>query len=92
MVNSRSTQPIGSVFVGRQRELAELTAALDDALSGHGRLFMLVGEPGIGKTRTTQELASFAENRGAKVFWGNGAVPAPPATAHWRWRRGMSPF
>ena len=51
MVNSRSTQPIGSVFVGRQRELAELTAALDDALSGQGRLVMLVGEPGIGKTR-----------------------------------------
>ena len=50
MVNSRSTQPIGSVFVGRQRELAELTAALDDALSGQGRLVMLVGEPGIGKT------------------------------------------
>ena len=51
MVNSRSTQPIGSVFVGRQREMAELTSALNDALSGQGRLVMLVGEPGIGKTR-----------------------------------------
>ena len=70
MANSRSTQPIGSVFVGRQREMAELAAALDDALSGQGRLVMLVGEPGIGKTRTTQELASYAENRGAQIFWG----------------------
>ena len=42
------------IFVGRQREMAEVTAALDDALAGRGRLFMLVGEPGIGKTRTTQ--------------------------------------
>ncbi|MCI0794977.1 MAG: ATP-binding protein, partial [Chloroflexi bacterium] len=40
------------VFVGREKELAELTAALEDALAGQGRLVMLVGEPGIGKTRT----------------------------------------
>ncbi|MEE2928252.1 MAG: ATP-binding protein [Chloroflexota bacterium] len=84
MVNSRSTQPIGSVFVGRQRELAELTAALDDALSGEGRLFMLVGEPGIGKTRTTQELASYAEQQGAQVFWGRcyEEEGTPP---YWPW-------
>jgi len=35
----------GSTLVGRQRELGELTAALDDALSGRGRLVMLAGEP-----------------------------------------------
>jgi len=70
MVDSRSTQPLDSVFVGRQREMAGLTAALDDALSGQGRLFMLVGEPGIGKTLTTQELTSYAEQQGVQVFWG----------------------
>ena len=37
----------GGTFVGRQRELGELKAALDDALSGQGRLVMLAGEPGI---------------------------------------------
>ncbi len=58
------------IFVGRQRELAELSSALDDALAGQGRLVMLVGEPGIGKTRTAQELASYAEDHGAQVFWG----------------------
>ncbi len=42
----------GGVFVGRQREMGDLKAALEDALSGRGRLVMLVGEPGIGKTRT----------------------------------------
>ncbi len=31
-------------FVGRQREMGELKVALDDALSGPGRLAMLVGE------------------------------------------------
>ena len=48
MVDSHLNREIGRVFIGRQRELAELTAALQGALSGHGRLFMLVGEPGIG--------------------------------------------
>jgi hypothetical protein len=33
-------------------------------------MIMLAGEPGIGKTRTGQKLASLAESRGAKVIWG----------------------
>ena len=60
----------GGVFVGRQQEMGELKAALEDALSGRGRLVMLVGEPGIGKTRTAQELATYAGMRGAQVLWG----------------------
>jgi len=35
--------PFRGTFVGRQREMAELTAALEDALSGHGRMVMLEG-------------------------------------------------
>ena len=45
-------------FVGRQRELAELREALNGALNSQGRLLMLAGEPGIGKTRIVQELAA----------------------------------
>ncbi len=73
-----------SSFVGRQRELAELQAALDDALSGRGRLVMLAGEPGIGKTRTAQELASRAESLGAPVLWGRcyEEEGTPP---YWPW-------
>jgi transcriptional regulator with AAA-type ATPase domain len=52
--------PFRGTFVGRQREMVELKAALEDVLSGHGRLVMVVGEPGIGKTRTAQELALIA--------------------------------
>ena len=55
-------------FVGRRPELAELRLALEDTLSGQGRLVMLAGEPGIGKTRTAQELAAYAETRGAQVL------------------------
>ncbi len=60
MTESRPAGAIGRVFVGRQREMAELMAALDDALAGRGRMVMLAGEPGIGKTRTAQELVARA--------------------------------
>lgn len=74
----------GHLFVGRQREVAELMAALEDAMSGRGRLVMLVREPDIGKTRTALELASYAENRGGQVLWGRcfEEVGVPP---YWPW-------
>jgi DNA-binding CsgD family transcriptional regulator len=75
---------VSSAFVGRQRELATLKAALEDAFGGHGRLVMLAGEPGIGKTRTAQEIAAYAETRGAQVLWGRcyEEEGAPP---YWPW-------
>ncbi len=60
----------GGVFVGRRREMDELKAALDETLAGQGRLVMLAGEPGIGKTRTAQELAGMAASQGAQTLWG----------------------
>jgi len=73
-LSEEEAQPLdslaGGVFVGRQREMGELKACLEDALSGRGRLVTLVGEPGIGKTRTAQELATYAGLRGAQVLWG----------------------
>ncbi|MFQ6026171.1 MAG: AAA family ATPase [Dehalococcoidia bacterium] len=73
-----------SGFVGRQEEMRELTSALEGALAGRGRLVMLAGEPGIGKTRTAQELASIAEPSGARILWGRcyEGEGAPP---YWPW-------
>ena len=51
--------------------MAQLKAALDDAISGQGRLVMLAGEPGIGKTSLAQELASYAQTQGVQVLWGS---------------------
>ncbi len=51
--------------------MAELRASVDAATTGHGRIVMLAGEPGIGKTRAAQELASYAESLGAQVWWGS---------------------
>ena len=74
----------GGVFVGRHQEMGDLKAALEDALSGRGRLMTLVGEPGIGKTRTAQELATYAGLRGAQVLWGRcyEEQGTPP---YWPW-------
>jgi predicted ATPase len=70
-------------FVGRQRELEVLRGAFEQACAGHGRIVMLAGEPGIGKTRTAQELAAHAAHREAAVLWGrcheeSGAPPYWP--------------
>ncbi len=72
------------VFVGRERELAALVAALGDALSGSGRLVVVGGEPGIGKSRLAEELASRAASDGAEIHWGRcwEEGGAPP---YWPW-------
>ena len=57
----------GGAFVGRLDELATLHTAVDRAAAGRGGMVMVVGEPGIGKTRLTQEAGSYAELRGAHV-------------------------
>ena len=74
----------GGVFVGRHAEMGELKAALEDALSGRGRMVTVVGEPGIGKTRISEELATYARMRGARVLWGRSYEDRgmPP---YWPW-------
>jgi transcriptional regulator with AAA-type ATPase domain len=56
------------VFVGREQELGRLRAAADEAFAGRGSVVMLLGEPGIGKTRAAQELETYARLRGAQVL------------------------
>ncbi len=72
------------IFVGRERELDQLRAGLDNALQGRGGIVMLVGEPGIGKTRTVQELETYARLRGAEVYWGRTHESAG-MPAYWPW-------
>ncbi len=74
----------GGVFVGREKEMDELRAGLEDALSGRGRLLMLVGEPGIGKTRTSEEFATYAGLRSTQVLWGR-CYEGEGAPAYWPW-------
>jgi class 3 adenylate cyclase len=67
-------------FVGRHDELEQLKSALEGALSGRGSLAMIVGEPGIGKSRLSEEFAVYAKLRGAQVLTGRsyeGSLEVP---------------
>jgi hypothetical protein len=70
--------------VGRVPELAELIGGLGDAFAGHGRLFVLIGEPGVGKSRLAEELARHARGRGARLLIGR-CWEAGGAPAFWPW-------
>ena len=43
-------------FVGRQNEMGQLQAALEQAKAGHGQSVGVMGEPGLGKSRLFHEL------------------------------------
>jgi DNA-binding SARP family transcriptional activator/tetratricopeptide (TPR) repeat protein len=78
-------------FLGRERELAELVGGLDDAVAGRGRLFLLAGEPGIGKSRLAEELTAEARARGAPVLVGR-CWEAGGAPAYWPWVQALRAY
>ena len=80
----RTAPAASAVFVGREAELARLDTALDEALGGQGRLVLVAGEPGIGKTRLAQELGSRARERGGRLLWGR-CYEGDGAPAYWPW-------
>ena len=84
VVAKRAPEPSRGVFVGRERELAEVVGALEDALAGHARLVLVSGEPGIGKSRLADELIGHARARGAHVLVGR-CWEAGGAPAYWPW-------
>ena len=75
---------VGQNLLGRSRELARLTRAVDDACEGRGSVFLLSGEPGIGKTRLAEEVARHGRDRGQRAVWGRAweGGGAPP---FWPW-------
>jgi DNA-binding SARP family transcriptional activator/tetratricopeptide (TPR) repeat protein len=82
-----STAP-GGLLVGYEAELTGLEDVLERTLVGHGRVTLVSGEPGVGKTRLTDEFARVAAARGARVVsvrcWDDGG--APP---FWPWMQAL---
>ena len=76
--------PPGSPFVGRREEMRQLLTALEESIAGRGRVVLLTGEPGVGKTRTAQELAAHAGRIGVRVLVGR-CLDGDGGPAFWPW-------
>ena len=73
-----------ATFVGREHERGRLTGRLREVHTGYGRLVLVSGEPGIGKTRLCEELTAHAREQNMHVVWARG-WEGDGAPAFWPW-------
>jgi class 3 adenylate cyclase/tetratricopeptide (TPR) repeat protein len=78
-------QRIRTPLVGRQRELASLTDALDRSRRGlEPQLVTLVGVPGIGKSRLVAELYQHVDRDPELILWRQGrSLPYGEGLSYW---------
>ena len=71
-------------FVGRGEEIAVFDATLARLLKRQGGMMLLMGQPGIGKTRTARLFVERAQAAGATAAWGvaHEQEGLPP---YWLW-------
>jgi predicted ATPase len=61
----------GTTFVGREAEHATLARCLEQALAGQGKIILIGGAAGVGKTRIAAEISEKASRRGMRAFVGS---------------------
>ena len=62
-------------FVGREEDLAILARCSDHAFAGDGQFVLIVGEPGIGKSRLVEEFrGELADRRHTWIEWGSSQL------------------
>ena len=71
-------------FVGRSDEMSQLLVGLTGATGGQGRIILLAGEPGIGKTRLWLQFADEARRNGAATLYGR-CYEGDGAPPYWPW-------
>lgn len=76
--------------MGRGAELETMQRLLERAGVGEGRVALLSGEPGVGKTRLAREFAARAEARGAIVLWGAAYEDWTPP--YGPWTQALTPY
>lgn len=62
-------------FVGRGTEMERLRMAWSRAARGHGRIVLIGGEAGIGKSRLAAEFALHAQAQGGRLLSGTTTYP-----------------
>jgi class 3 adenylate cyclase/tetratricopeptide (TPR) repeat protein len=60
-----------TAFVERDAERARLRRLVDDTLVGRGRMALVAGEAGVGKSRLVAEIGDEAQARGMRVLTGH---------------------
>jgi DNA-binding SARP family transcriptional activator len=60
----------GTPLIGRQREVAQLRSALEEAWRGRGAVALVRGEAGVGKSRLVEALVQAALEAGGHVLGG----------------------
>ena len=83
-------EPLGErryelAVIGREQELARAGQVLDEVVSGTGRVLTIRGDPGIGKSRLSAEVARIARGRGFRVHPA-ACLPDRRATPYLPWR------
>lgn len=86
-VVERRQLPAPPGLAGRERELAAVDAVVSTAAQGQGRTVVVTGEPGIGKTRFTEEVLARAAAAGFRC--GRGTWDPDGSPPLWGWTRAV---
>jgi hypothetical protein len=73
----------GRLLIGREPELTALTELVEDADTGRGRVALITGEAGIGKTRLTEAVEAMVRESRFDVAWGRCSSAEMPS--YWPW-------
>ncbi|MBW3657542.1 MAG: AAA family ATPase [Actinobacteria bacterium] len=77
-------QPAPDEPLGRDAELREIAELIARARSGNGRLVLVSGDAGVGKTSLADAVMRRAQEQGLRVAWGR-CWEGGDAPAYWPW-------
>ncbi len=71
-ITKRSMRPLESAgkpsFIGRAQDLTALNDSLSRACAGHGEVFIVTGDPGVGKSRLVLEFLGTIDAEAARIL------------------------
>jgi predicted ATPase len=73
----------GRSLVGREPELTALAELVEDADAGRGRVALITGEAGIGKTSLAEAVGAMVRESRFQVAWGRCSSAEMPS--YWPW-------
>lgn len=75
-------------LVGRDQELTALAELVEDTAAYRGRVALIAGEPGIGKTSLVEAVEAIARRSGFVVAWGRCSSTEMPS--FWPWTQALN--